>query len=118
MENALAAYCAAVDDRDTARLRDLLTNTRVTFRGAPVDGDIGEFYERAFATSHTTRHLFSNVTVNAHAAADLVNYRAAYQRWEFDNGRPECVALGRYEGAFLASHPTARLVPGRGLPTP
>lgn len=109
VENVLAAYCAAVDDRDSVKLRDLLTNTRVTFRGAPVDGDIGEFYERVFATSPTTRHLFSNLTVNARAAADLVHYRATYQRWELDNGRPECVALGRYDGAFrVTSNGTTR----------
>lgn len=111
--NALTAYCAAVDDRDPARLRELLGGTHVTFRGTPVDGDVAEFYENAFNASPDgprTRHLFANLAVRhsgSHASADQIDYQASYQRWEHTTSGHTCAALGHYSGTFTTTSGTS-----------
>nr|WP_296768935.1 nuclear transport factor 2 family protein [Rhodococcus sp. (in: high G+C Gram-positive bacteria)] len=102
VEDSLARYCAAMDDRDGVAAAVLLAEADLFFKDQlPMHGraEIERFYAATFAVSTgRTAHLVSNVFVTATESS--MSYSALYQRFSLDSSVPELLAIGRYSGTF------------------
>ncbi|ASN19984.1 nuclear transport factor 2 family protein [Arthrobacter sp. YN] len=102
IEESLARYTQAMDNQDAETAATLLTDAELHFKdNPPVQGhrDVAGFFATAFPNPSRTRHLVSNLIIEA--GTNCIEYRAVYQRWSVaDPTSPLCEALGHYAGRF------------------
>ncbi|WP_426997966.1 nuclear transport factor 2 family protein [Pseudarthrobacter sp. N5] len=104
IENALALYCRAMDEHHAPAAALLLADARLHFKDQPVRAGaqaIADFYAAAFQNPAPTRHLISNIHVQADGLQ--INYLARYQRWSLAGTQPACETIGDYQGLFTSA---------------
>lgn len=82
IENALALYCRAMDEHNAPAAGLLLADARLHFKDQPMRAGadaIAGFYAAAFRNPAPTRHIISNLLVQADGPG--IAYQARYQRW-------------------------------------
>lgn len=101
VENLVYRYAELADDRDAAGLGQLLAAATLTFPGAPdrhgADA-ITAHFQHAYADAPPSRHLVTNVIVEAPVEL-VVAARCRYTRWLLHDPA-ELVALGEYHATI------------------
>ena len=99
VENLLSQYAEFADERDADGVSRLFSGAVVRFAGTSLatPAEISEHYARIFAAGPRSRHLLSNIIVDA--AGDTASARCRYSRWAIE---PEAklLALGDYRATF------------------
>jgi SnoaL-like domain len=105
IENTLSLYCRAMDEHDASAAALMLADARLHFKDQSVRAGadaIAGFYAAAFRNPAPTRHLISNLLVQADGPD--ITYQASYQRWSLAGAQPVCEAIGEYRGQFTSAY--------------
>ncbi|WP_328814177.1 nuclear transport factor 2 family protein [Rhodococcus sp. NBC_00297] len=115
VDNLLGRYAELADARDADAVAELLARADVHFAGTTITGRdaIGRHYGHLFETAPISRHLITNVIVDAQQ--DRADFRCRYSRWQIDP-TAQLLAIGDYAGTcrtgessyFLASFTVTR----------
>ncbi|MDQ1181818.1 nuclear transport factor 2 family protein [Rhodococcus sp. SORGH_AS_0301] len=115
VDNLLGRYAECADARDAWSVAELLARADLHFTGTTIAGrdSIERHYRLLFETPPASRHLITNVIVDAQQ--DHADFRCRYSRWQIDPGA-QLLAIGGYAGTcrtdesgfFLASFAVTR----------